>query len=236
MNFDMSKAHNSIKIMMKEEGVFKKQISELFIKLHRCIFLLGFYSMLNISPVLGAPIMINNGCLSVIELHNDENCKKENELGNDFCHTAFSTNFLRENQDTTEYPFDFAEVANVRGILPNAANIYGHAAAWGDINGDGWPDLYIVTFMSDVRKSKPNMLFINNGGQFTLSKQQSVRTSTRSTGAIFVDLDNDGDLDLYVGNMPVQNQGIVGTSMFENDGTGKLINISEGNEACPQEF
>ncbi|HEA21168.1 hypothetical protein LCGC14_0764450 [marine sediment metagenome] len=140
-----------------------------------------------------------------------------------------------KNVDSTAYPFRFRDVGNALGLFPAAAEIKGHAAAWGDVNGDNYVDLYIGTFESSS-PSKPNMLFINKGGQFALSNQESVRIATRSTGTIFADLDNDGDLDLYVGSMPMVEKGLVGCSMFENDGKGNFKNISENNAACPIEF
>src|SRR5699024_8716191 len=48
--------------------------------------------------------------------------------------------------DTSTYPFKFRDVGSVVGLLPGASNIRGHSAAWGDVNGDGWIDLYVGTF------------------------------------------------------------------------------------------
>ncbi|MEH6682048.1 MAG: FG-GAP-like repeat-containing protein [Sediminicola sp.] len=141
--------------------------------------------------------------------------------------------------DSIVYPFSFRDVGSVLGLIPEMTKILGHSAAWGDVNGDGWPDLYIGTF-NDEHRSKTNMLFINKNGRFALSDQKSVRISTRATGSIFVDLDNDGDLDLYVGSMPKEGKGdtprTVGNSLFENDGKGQFTNISENNGACPLAF
>ncbi|MBL7734229.1 MAG: DUF4838 domain-containing protein [Chitinophagaceae bacterium] len=132
------------------------------------------------------------------------------------------------------YPFVFKNVAFEAGVLPEASNIRGHGAGWGDVNGDGWPDLYVGTFNDSA--SKPNMLFLNKQGKFALSEQQALRISARTTGVAFADLDNDGDLDLYVGSMPELKNNFVGNSMFENDGKGNFRNISEGNAACPKAF
>src|SRR5688500_2468282 len=99
-----------------------------------------------------------------------------------------------------EYPFAFRDVGQERGILPAAAGIRGHGAGWGDADGDGWMDLYIATFHNDG--SQANLFFRNKSGKFEQDKQPSLNISARGTGVVFADLDNDGDLDLYLGSMP----------------------------------
>lgn len=140
-------------------------------------------------------------------------------------------------------PFTFRDVGKETGILPTAAGIMGHGAGWGDIDGDGWADLYIGTF--HYPDTQPNLLLRNRQGKFILDDQPQLRISTRATGVLFVDLDNDGDLDLYIGSMPVEassrlaeraGHAFAGCSMFRNDGNGKFDNISAGNGACPAAF
>ena len=139
--------------------------------------------------------------------------------------------------------FIFRDVAEEAGLLPAAKGIMGHGAGWGDVNNDGWPDLYIATF--HYENTQPNLLFVNHKGKFTLADDPAVRISTRGTGVVFADLDNDGDLDLYVGSMPAAEEsklaartghGFAGCSLFRNDGPGKFTNISKGNGACPAAF
>jgi hypothetical protein len=142
-----------------------------------------------------------------------------------------------------DYPFVFREVGEERGLLPAVAGIRGHGAGWGDVDGDGWIDLYVATFHNEG--SQPNMLFRNRQGTFERDSQETLRISTRGTGVIFADLDNDGDLDLYVGSMPApegsrlahkEGHAIAGNSLFRNDGQGRFANISNGNGACPAAF
>ncbi|HEX7906456.1 MAG TPA: CRTAC1 family protein [Chitinophagaceae bacterium] len=145
---------------------------------------------------------------------------------------AVSTNSIAQSK--TGYPFSFAEAATIAGILPAADSIYGHGAGWGDVDGDGFIDLYVGTF--NKNGDKPNMLFRNSNGKFKLDKQQSLKISTRATGVIFADLDNDGDLDLYVGSMSQPKNNLVGNTLFRNDGKGVFTDISKDNAACPVAF
>jgi hypothetical protein len=140
-------------------------------------------------------------------------------------------------------PFVFRDAGKEVGILPSAAGIMGHGAGWGDVDGDGWADLYIGTF--HYPDTQPNLFFRNREGKFQLDDQSSLRISTRATGVLFADLDNDGDLDLFVGSMPAtadsrlaQRSGhaFTGCSLFRNDGDGEFVNISDGNAACPKAF
>src|SRR5262245_55254812 len=133
------------------------------------------------------------------------------------------------------YPFLFRDVAEEAGLFPHLGGIQGHAAGWGDVDGDGWLDLYVATFHKEGGKA--NLLFRGDGkGKFRLDGQEAPRISTRASAALFADLDNDGDLDLYVSSMPQPASGLVGCSLFRNDGGGRFTNVSKDNGACPPAF
>src|SRR6185369_11761934 len=72
---------------------------------------------------------------------------------------------------------------------------YGMGAAVGDINNDGWPDLYLTNLGS-------NQMYLNKGdGTFDdVTKNTATDDSRWSTAASFLDYDRDGWLDLMVVN------------------------------------
>ncbi len=86
----------------------------------------------------------------------------------------------------------FTDITVEAGIKPAA---YGFGVAAGDIDNDGWVDLYVTRLGS-------NTLLRNNGdGTFSDITDTSGADDTRwSVPAAFADFDRDGWLDLYVGN------------------------------------
>jgi hypothetical protein len=132
------------------------------------------------------------------------------------------------------YPFVFKDVGDDAGLFPHVASIRGHGAAWGDADGDGWLDLYVGTFQG--AGSRANLFFRNDRGKFKLDEQKALEIPARTTGTIFVDLDNDGDLDLYVACMPQPKNNLVACTLYRNDGKGKFTDVSKDSGACPAAF
>ncbi|MEX1362732.1 MAG: VCBS repeat-containing protein, partial [Nannocystaceae bacterium] len=71
---------------------------------------------------------------------------------------------------------------------------YGMGVAAGDVDGDGWTDLYLTTWGGQDR------LLHNDAGQglSDVTEAWGVNPEGWSTSAAFLDLEADGDLDLYV--------------------------------------
>ncbi len=84
----------------------------------------------------------------------------------------------------------FVDVTAAAGII---ATGYGMGCTVGDIEGDGDPDLFLTNF-------GPDQLWVNQGdGTFEeRSSVAGIDDDRWTTSAIFVDLDDDGDEDLYV--------------------------------------
>lgn len=98
-------------------------------------------------------------------------------------------------------------------VMENQHLMHGSGVALGDVNGDGWVDIYIPR----IRES--NILYINKGN-WTFEDQTvsaGVACENRySTGSTFADVDGDRDLDLIVTALGGPN------SVFINDGNGKF--------------
>ncbi|HEY4903997.1 MAG TPA: FG-GAP-like repeat-containing protein [Candidatus Sulfotelmatobacter sp.] len=101
-------------------------------------------------------------------------------------------NFLMRNQrDGT-----FRDVTQESGLNQNNTR-YSFCCGWGDYNGDGWPDLYVVNDFG--RKN----LYRNNGdGTFTdVAPQEGVEDIGAGMSVCWLDYDNDGAQDIYVADM-----------------------------------
>ncbi len=94
-----------------------------------------------------------------------------------------------------------------------------------DVNNDGWDDVY---FINADRYNRPedvpppeNCLFLNNrDGTFTdITDKAGVGDTGWGMSACFGDIDNDGDVDLYVGNYG-QNK------LFRNEENGVFTEIT----------
>jgi len=89
----------------------------------------------------------------------------------------------------------------------------------GDVNGDGLPDVVIT----DIEGIDPgNSLFLNNGDR-TFTRDDAVAHGGWGWGAVMLDFDNDGDLDVAATNgMDIPNSPYVDDPMrlWVNDGAG----------------
>ena len=104
-------------------------------------------------------------------------------------------------------PFIFRDVAEAAGLHEPLQGMMGHAAAWGDVDGDGWLDLFVGTFADRPAEQYrrggavgpvPNQLLLNRKGQFLPSNQQALAWLGRASGSVFADFDNDGRLDIFL--------------------------------------
>ena len=139
----------------------------------------------------------------------------------------------------------FTDVTEKAGL---AKPCFGMGGAVGDINNDGWPDIYLTCYGG-------NILYRNNGdGTFTdITKTAGVADGRWSTGASFGDYDGDGFVDLMVTNyveldinhLPVFGKGSTckymgidvqcgprglkgqGDSLFHNNGDGTFTDVSK---------
>ncbi|MGB5294798.1 MAG: CRTAC1 family protein, partial [Thermoanaerobaculia bacterium] len=101
-----------------------------------------------------------------------------------------SSLLYRNNGDGT-----FDEIGRQAGVENRR---YCKGAAWGDFDGDRWPDIYVSNISGN------NRLYHNNrDGTFTdVAEKQGVEKPWNSFPTWFWDFDNDGSLDLFVNSYP----------------------------------
>ena len=114
-----------------------------------------------------------------------------------FVGESLSTLSTVSNGPINQFPDVTADVGiSMSHRLPDVNNnLFIIGQAWGDYDADGWVDLYLTG------GNGPNKLYRNNGnGTFSLASAWATvaLSDSFSSGANFVDFDNDGLLDLYV--------------------------------------
>ena len=130
----------------------------------------------------------------------------------------------------------FTEVHSLAGLTDTA---WSSSAAWGDLNGDGWPDLYVAHYVNWSFENNPvcpspwpeheqdvcpprafeplddTVYYSAGDGTFhNATTKAKLQTGGKGLGVIMADFDHDSDLDIYVANDMVDN------FLYKNDGTG----------------
>ncbi|MBP9927464.1 MAG: VCBS repeat-containing protein [Cyclobacteriaceae bacterium] len=98
----------------------------------------------------------------------------------------------RNNHDGT-----FTNVADSIGLNQN---VFAMGSNFGDIDNDGYLDMYLGTGNPDLKSLIPNKMFKNIGGKKFVDVTNSARVGhlQKGHGVSFADLDNDGDEDIYI--------------------------------------
>ncbi|HEY4837614.1 MAG TPA: VCBS repeat-containing protein, partial [Candidatus Acidoferrales bacterium] len=98
---------------------------------------------------------------------------------------------MRNNRDGT-----FGDVTKQSGLDQNNTR-FSFCCAWGDYNGDQWPDLYVVNDFG-----RKNLYRANGDGTFTdVAREAGVEDVGAGMSGCWADFDNDGRQDLYVADM-----------------------------------
>lgn len=107
----------------------------------------------------------------------------------------------------------FTDVSDAAGIMGSEIG-FGLGTTVGDVNGDGWDDIYISNDFFEK-----DYLYINNqDGTFSEELEKHMRhTSFASMGADMADINNDGAPDIFVTDMLPQGvRRLNQTTTFEN--------------------
>lgn len=99
--------------------------------------------------------------------------------------------------------FTFEDISTSSGIAQHKG--WCNGVSMSDVNQDGWLDIYISRGgWNDSPGERANLLYINNhDGTFTeKAREYSLDDDGYSMQAVFFDMDNDNDLDMYLANRP----------------------------------
>lgn len=128
--------------------------------------------------------------------------------------------FKHEENDFTDFHFE--------SLIPRMISREGPKIAVGDVNNDGLDDFYI-----GGAKNQEGHLYVQLVGQEELFQRVNSNDffkdrASEDAGSVFIDVDNDGDLDLYVvsgGGEPYQDF-IMADRLYLNDGKGNFTKIN----------
>ena len=129
----------------------------------------------------------------------------------------------------------FSDATASFGLIEPLVGMFAHAAAWGDINGDLIPDLVVGTFADrptdryqqrGATEPAPDRLLVGSGDGFVVH-EGFPESYGRSSGAVFVDLDSDGDLDLVLARNVKDGQDLAATIVYENI-DGSFVAVESG--------
>jgi hypothetical protein len=120
----------------------------------------------------------------------------------------------------------FVDVTAQMGLDDPGPLHWSTSAGWADLDGDGWPDLFVAHYLDwsfrhhppcewpngkiDVCpphrfEPLPAALYLNRGGKrFTLQTHAGIKAG-RGLGVVLADLDGDGRVDIYVANDGMEN-------------------------------
>jgi hypothetical protein len=108
-------------------------------------------------------------------------------------------------------------------LLPHKMSQLGPFIGKGDVNTDGLEDFYVV---GAAGQSGALYLQTVNGFEITTNQPWESNSSSEELNSTFFDVDNDGDLDLYV--VSGSNEGEqINDHLYVNDGQGNFENATE---------
>lgn len=150
----------------------------------------------------------------------------------------FTANMDSNRLYLNEGNFEFSDITSQSGVAGSGEWTTGTTMA--DVNGDGFLDIYVCNVNYKSKEGR-NLLFINNGDSTFSEQAEQYGLDFRgySKQAAFFDMENDGDLDMYLLNhaihtkdsfRPSDQRSIksdkAGDRLYRNDG-GVFTDVTE---------
>ena len=171
---------------------------------------------------ISAAVKLNDsGCaLAVTATDFDKDGNMDIYLANDF------GEFIKPNK-LFQNNFDQLKFTDVSAAYAADAGIYGMGIAVGDIDNDLDLDYYVTNFGKNLLLRNDGSIFSNITDISNTGDEWIIEDSLMAVGwgTVLLDIDNDSDLDLYVGNGYVPGPSFLNTFIFQND---KLF-LNNGN-------
>jgi len=189
---------------------------------------------------LDRPLFYTHGC-AVADFDNDG--------WPDLLVTGYGRLVLYRNRDGKR----FEDVTEAAGMKDSRELHWCTSAAWGDFNGDGYPDVFIAHYVDwsfrnhptckgagpkglDVCTPKafnplPPQLYLNNGnGTFRDAGRDAALKPAKGLGVLAVDIDQDGKLDVYLVNDTMEKH------LYRNKGGGQFEEVGRNRGAALTEM
>ena len=155
------------------------------------------------------------------------------DFNNDALPDVYITNGAEDHSDESERlnqlfmnigSGEWIEMAGIAGVDDAG---HGRGQAWGDINNDGYMDLFVGNQKGSDTGGGHNRMFLNNGdGTFTtITNSAGLLESFRTRCVSMADFDNDGFLDIYIvnfGNAQPPNH------LYRNNGDETFTEVASG--------
>jgi hypothetical protein len=139
------------------------------------------------------------------------------------CNDNAESRIWSNNGDGTFFEADGLIDMTTTPVSDNSGN---YGSLWTDFDNDGDIDLYIAKCRQGVSSSSDprriNALFVNDGNNNYTERAEDfgLKIGWQSWTSDFNDIDNDGDMDIFITNHDFANM------LMENDGSGHFRDIS----------
>ena len=111
-------------------------------------------------------------------------------------------------------------------LLPNRLSTHGPGAAWADVNGDGQMDVF-----AGGAAGQSGKMFVRRDGKFSESEGPwSEQAASEDMGIAWLDVDSDGDLDLFVASGSyehIDDDSLLRNRLYLNDGSGSFSDATD---------